>query len=370
MVNLHYGKHKDHQVGIVHGREFPLSAIKVNDLRKKYGRINSLDGISFEVFPNEIFGFLGPNGAGKTTTIKCITTLTKPTGGSIQVFGIDAISDPDRVRQNIGYVPQSLSLVGELSGYENLLMYSKLYGVPKEQRNGNIYRILELLDISEKADYQVRNYSGGMMRRLEIGTALVHNPPLIILDEPTIGLDPQGRRMVWEILRRLVCKLGTTIFMTTHDMLEADQLCDRLAIINNSKIAVIDTPTNLKRNVVVGVSSNGRGTVGGDIITLRIPSDSRSYVISIIDREMGIKAEIVDDVSLRIILKDADSLFSKLLNTLVNAGIRLDSIDMQTPTLDDVFLQYAGTRIQEAESQAMESWKSIRNVRRTFRQMG
>jgi ABC-2 type transport system ATP-binding protein len=369
VINLHYRKQEDHQVSTIRGKEFPSSAIKVNSLRKKYGRLNSLNGISFEVFPNEIFGFLGPNGAGKTTTIKCITTLTKPTGGSIQVFGIDAISDPDRVRQNIGYVPQSLSLVGELSGYENLLMYSKLYGVPKEHRNENIFRILELLGISEKADYQVRNYSGGMMRRLEIGTALVHNPPLIILDEPTIGLDPQGRRMVWEILRRLVHKLGTTIFMTTHDMLEADQLCDRLAIINSGKIAAIDTPINLKRNVV-GVSSEGRGTVGGDVITLKIPTDSRSSAISIIGRELGSKAEIVDDLSLRIILKDVDSLFSKLLSILIKAGIRLDSIDVQKPTLDDVFLQYAGTRIQEAESQTMESWKSIRNVRRTFRQMG
>jgi len=369
VVNLHYGKHENHQVGTIRGKEFPPSAIKVNDLRKRYGRLNSLDGISFEVFPNEIFGFLGPNGAGKTTTIKCITTLTKPTGGSIQVFGINAISDPDRVRQNIGYVPQSLSLVGELSGYENLLMYSKLYGVPKEQRNENIFRILELLGISEKADYQVRNYSGGMMRRLEIGTALVHNPPLIILDEPTIGLDPQGRRMVWEILRRLVHKLGTTIFMTTHDMLEADQLCDRLAIINSGKIAAIDTPTNLKHNVVE-LSNEGRGTVGSNIITIRIPPDSRAYAISIIGSKMGIKTEVVDDMSLRIILKDVESLFSRLLRTLVNAGIRVDSIEVQKPTLDDVFLQYAGTRIQEAELQTIESWKSIRNVRRTFRQMG
>lgn len=278
---MYYGKSEDHRVGTICRKEFPPSAIKVNDLRKKYCQLNSLDGISFEVFPHEIFGFLGPNGAGKTTTIKCITTLTKPNSGSIQVFGIDAISDPDRVRQNIGYVPQSLSLVGELSGYENLLIYSKLYGVPKEQRTENIFRILELLGVSEKANHQVRNYSGGMMRRLEIGTALVHIPALIILDEPTIGLDPQGRRTVWEILRRLVHKFGTTIFLTTHDMLEADQLCDRLAIINNGKIATIDTPTNLKRNVV-GVSSEERGAIGGNIITIRIPQASHSYAISII----------------------------------------------------------------------------------------
>jgi ABC-2 type transport system ATP-binding protein len=360
-LHNHHGRSpaKDPQMERIYRKEGQPYAIKVKDLRKKYGQFNALAGISFEVYTQEIFGFLGPNGAGKTTTIKCITTLTKPSEGSIQVFGVDAISDPDKVRQNIGYVPQSLSVITELSGYENLLIYSKLYGVPKEQRNENIFHIMELLGISERADDEVRKYSGGMMRRLEIGTAIVHNPALIVLDEPTIGLDPKGRRTVWEVLRRLVDEFGTTIFMTTHDMSEADDLCDRIAIINSGKIATIDTPANLKRNVVAT-----------EVIIIKISPDSRSTAVSIIASEMGIKAEIIDQHSLRIEVKDVESLFSKLISTLVNAGIRVESIDVQKPTLDDVFLKYAGTRIHEAESQKEEGWKNIRNVRRTFRQMG
>ncbi|HYA81928.1 MAG TPA: ABC transporter ATP-binding protein [Candidatus Bathyarchaeia archaeon] len=316
--------------------------------------------MSFEVYPHEIFGFLGSNGAGKTTTIKCIMTLTKPSEGSIEVFGINALTDPDRVRQNIGYVPQSLSLVSELSGYENLLIYSKLYGVPKDKRNKNISHILELLGISERADDEVRKYSGGMMRRLEIGTAIVHNPPLIILDEPTIGLDPKGRHTVWDVLRRLVNELGTTIFMTTHDMSEADELCDRIAIINHGKISVIDTPSNLKRSVV---GQEGEGQV------VIIKTLDPVVAVSVLDRELGSKAQITDNRSLRIVMKDVESSFSALITTLVRAGIEVESLNVQKPTLDDVFLKYAGTRTNESESQE-EGWKNIRDVRRTFRQMG
>jgi ABC-2 type transport system ATP-binding protein len=300
-------------------------------------------------------------------SLKCIVTLTKPSEGSIQVFGINAISDPDKVRQNIGYVPQSLSLVSELSGYENLLIYSKLYGVPKDKRNENIFHILELLGISERANDEVRKYSGGMMRRLEIGTAIVHNPPLIILDEPTIGLDPQGRRTVWNVLRRLVHELGTTIFMTTHDMSEADELCDRIAILNRGKIAVIDTPSNLKRNVVL---MGQEGTEArGHVVIIKTLLDDPSIAVSTLERELGIKAEITDQRSLRIVMKDVGSLFSTLVSTLLKAGINVESVDVQKPTLDDVFLKYAGTRIHEAESQE-EGWRNIRDVRRTFRQMG
>ena len=290
-------------------------------------------------------------------------TLTKPSEGSIEVFGINALTDPDRVRQNIGYVPQSLSLVSELSGYENLLIYSKLYGVPKDKRNKNIHHILELLGISERADDEVRKYSGGMMRRLEIGTAIVHNPPLIILDEPTIGLDPKGRHTVWDVLRRLVHELGTTIFMTTHDMSEADELCDRIAIINHGKISVIDTPSNLKSSVV-----GHEGEAGGQVVTIKTLDPT--VAVSVLERKLGIKAQVTDKQSLRIVMKDVESSFSALITTLVKAGIEMESINVQKPTLDDVFLKYAGTRTnEEAESQE-EGWKNIRDVRRTFKQMG
>jgi ABC-2 type transport system ATP-binding protein len=320
----------DKQYSSSANEEYLPYAIKVRDLRKKYGQLNAIDGISFDAYPHEIFGFLGSNGAGKTTTIKCIMTLTKPSEGSIEVFGINALSDPDRVRQNIGYVPQSLSLISELSGYENLLIYSKLYGVPKDKRNKNISHILELLGISERADDEVRKYSGGMMRRLEIGTAIVHNPPLLILDEPTIGLDPKGRHKVWDVLRRLVHELGTTIFMTTHDMSEADELCDRIAMINHGKISVIDTPSNLKRSVV---GQEGEGQV------VTIKTLDPAVTVSVLDRELGVKAQLTDNRSLRIVMKDVESSFSALITTLVRAGIEVESINVQKPTLDDVFLK-------------------------------
>jgi ABC-2 type transport system ATP-binding protein len=182
-------------------------------------------------------------------------------------------------------VPQNLSLIGELSGYENLLIYSKLYGVPKRNRQENILRILELLGISERGHDEVRKYSGGMMRRLEIGTAIVHNPSLVVLDEPTVGLDPHGRRTVWELLRRLVHEFGSAIFMTTHDMSEPDELCDRIAIVNDGKIAVIDTPSNLKRSVV---EEEERG--GGKIVIIKTFSDPLT-AISILESEIGIKAK-------------------------------------------------------------------------------
>lgn len=366
-------------------KEYSSYAIKVRDLRKRYGQFNALDGVSFDVYPHEIFGFLGPNGSGKTTTIKCITTLAKPSGGSIEIFGMNAFSHGDQVRQSIGYVPQSLSLISELSGYENLLLYSKLYGVPKQNRHQNILHILELLGIGERGNDEVYKYSGGMMRRLEIGTAIVHNPPLVVLDEPTIGLDPQGRHTVWKLLRRLVDKFGTTIFMTTHDMSEADELCDRIAIVNQGKIVAIDSPSNLKRNVVVeggeeeqgggearGAEGEAREGRGGNVIIIKTLTNPLT-AISILDSEMGIRAKLVDQEHqqyLRLVLKDIKNMFPDLLSTFVNAGIKVESIDIQKPTLDDVFLKYAGKRIHEVESQKeeeeIEEWKNIRNVRRRF----
>jgi ABC-2 type transport system ATP-binding protein len=206
---------------------------------------------------------------------------------------------------------------------------------------------MELLGISERGHDEVRKYSGGMMRRLEIGTAIVHNPFLIVLDEPAIGLDPQGRRTVWELLKRLVHEYGTTIFMTTHDMSEADELCDRIAIVNHGKIAVIGTPSNLKHSVEEEDERVGaEGGRGNNVIIKTLTNPLTA--ISVLESELGIKAKIVVDQQqqyLCLVLKDTKSTFSELLSTLVNAGIKVGSIDVQKPTLDDVFLKYAGTSI-------------------------
>jgi ABC-2 type transport system ATP-binding protein len=333
----------------------PEAAVVAVNLAKQYNHLKAVDGISFEVQENEIFGFLGPNGAGKTTTIKCITTLIRPSSGRIEVFGVNVAQDPDKVRQNIGYVPQSLSLVNDVSGYENLLFSAKLYGVQSSVRRERIGRMLELLGMKDRANDVVRKYSGGMMRRLEIGTALVHQPRLLVLDEPTIGLDPQGRRVVWELLRRLVKEFGITVFMTTHDMSEADELCQRIAIIHHGKIVAIGTPAELKRSV------------GGDIIVLETKQDPATAA-KVLEGEQGIQISAVGENSLSVIVESAERYVPEIIGSLSSNRIQVEAIFAQKPTLDDVFLKYAGSRLEAEE--AGGDWRQIRQVRRTFRKMG
>ena len=193
--------------------------------------------MSFEVKEGEIFGLLGPNGAGKTTTIKMITTISRPTAGAIRVFGVDALSSPEAVRRMLGFVPQAISVDGDLTGYENLLIFAKLFYVEREQRDRRIHDALELFGLAERANDLVKHYSGGMMRRLEIAQALVNRPKLLFLDEPSIGLDPYSRLQVIDHIKQLNRNFGTTILLTTHDMAEADELCDRLAIMSMGRIA-------------------------------------------------------------------------------------------------------------------------------------
>ena len=207
-------------------------AVVVEGLTKIYPRVMAVDGVSFDVDAGEIFGLLGPNGAGKTTTIRMLLTLIKPTAGTIRIFGIDGLKSPEEVRRMAGYVPQDVSVDAELSGYENILMYSKLYGVPGKERKKRIEDVLSYLGLLERADSMVSTYSGGMMRRLEIAQALVNRPRILFLDEPSIGLDPGAQKAIWGLIERLCDEFGTTIFLTTHDMNEADTLCDRIGIMD------------------------------------------------------------------------------------------------------------------------------------------
>lgn len=330
-------------------------AVIAENLTKHYNHLKAVDGISFEIKEGEVFGFLGPNGAGKTTTIKCIATLIKPTSGKMEVFGADVVEDPDAVRRSIGYVPQGLSIVNDVSGYENLLFTAKLYGVSSSARKERIREILDLLGLRDRANDIVRKYSGGMMRRLEIGAAFIHRPKLLVLDEPTIGLDPQGRRVVWELLRKLAKDFGISIFMTTHDMSEADELCQRIAIINRGKIVAIGTPSELKR------------TVGGDVIVLETKQDP-SLAAAVLEKEQGVRISSINGNSLSVIVNSAERYVPELIAMMSSNGIQVEAIFAQRPTLDDVFLKYAGSRIQDAE--AGGDWRQIRQVRRTFRQMG
>ena len=233
-----------------------MDIIRTKNLTKKFNDFTAVDNISFSVEKGEIFGFLGPNGAGKTTTIKMLTTLLYPTAGSATLFGFDIVKQRDKVRQNIGVVFQEPALDTELTGRENLDFHARMYGLNRDDRKKRIDDVLHLVDLVDKKDVLVKNYSGGMKRRLEIARGLMHCPTVLFLDEPTLGLDAQTRRAIWDYIRKMNREAGTTIFLTTHYMDEADYLCDRVGIIDRGKILVIGSIGNLKNSI------------GNDVITL------------------------------------------------------------------------------------------------------
>ena len=306
-------------------------AIQVSGLTKVYSKeAKAVDSVSFEVKEGEIFGLLGPNGAGKTTTIKMITTLTKPTAGAIKVFGVDALTSPQRVREMLGFVPQAISVDGDLTGYENLLIFAKLFFVDREQRNRRIHEALDLFGLTDRANDLVKHYSGGMMRRLEIAQALVNRPRLLFLDEPSIGLDPYSRMQVIDHIRQLNRNFGTTILITTHDMAEADELCDRLAIMNLGKIAVSGAPQELKRSV------------GGDVLTIRVSGDVPGSIPqdlgSVVSSEQG---------TMKILTVDGERAIPRITDYLEDTGATVESVSLNRPTLDDVFMKYAKAPLQQ-----------------------
>ena len=226
-----------------------MSVLAAEHLCRNFGDLKAVDDFSISVEKGEVFGLLGPNGAGKTTVIKIITTLLPPSGGKASVGGFDVAHNPNDVRRLIGYVPQILSADGTLTGRENLTIFAKLYDIPKNERALRIDESLKFMDLSDACDKLVKNYSGGMIRRLEIAQSMLHRPRVLFLDEPTIGLDPLGRRAVWDHIRGLKDEFGTTIFLTTHYMEEADNLCSRVAIMHLGKLAVVGTPENLKASL-------------------------------------------------------------------------------------------------------------------------
>lgn len=226
-----------------------INSVEVVGLSHRYETYLAVDNISFSIKSGSTFGLIGPNGAGKSTTIKMLTTLLPVTAGDAYINGNSIIEYPAQVRQSIGYVPQLLSADGELTAYENLLLSAKLYSIPREYRQERIDQILEYMHLSEFKDKLVSGYSGGMIRRLEIAQALIHQPSVLFLDEPTVGLDPAARKILWKHIQGLNQQIGTTILMTTHDMDEADALCDIVALMHHGQIIVMDTPSNLKAAV-------------------------------------------------------------------------------------------------------------------------
>lgn len=324
-------------------------AVRVENLGKNYRKIKAIDGISFDVDEGEVFGLLGPNGAGKTTTIRILLTLIQPSFGGVYIFGMDIRRESDKIRQIAGYVPQGISIDGEITGYENLLIYAKLYGLSSGERKQRINEVLEYLDLKDRMNDLVKTYSGGMMRRLELAQSLINRPKILFLDEPSIGLDPNARNTMWEMIKNLKDEFGTTIFLTTHDMVEADILCDRIGIMNRGKLAVIGTPLELK------------SMVGGDVITITAKNASLSTVI----RELGYTtiSEPLDGTA-DLLVQNGESVIPRMVEEFKGKGVDLDSVFLKKPTLDDVFLKYTGSRMDD-----QAGWVQAKGTRMTYRRL-
>src|SRR5438034_3090803 len=311
------------------------TAIQAHGLVKRYGELEAVRGIDLEVQSGEIFGFLGPNGAGKSTTISILCTLLTPTAGTARVAGIDVMQDPAGVRQRIGLVFQDPSLDDQLTGRENLEFHAFIYSVPASIRRRRIDEMLELLQLTERAGSQVRTFSGGMKRRLEIARGMLHEPQILFLDEPTLGLDPQTRRNIWTHLNDLRARTGVTIFMTTHYMDEAEY-CDRIAIIDKGQIVAQGTPDQLK------------AMVGGDVVTMT--SSKPEDALEEIQKVLGV-VPTRDDGTLRMEVPDGRKFVPRLVRELTAP---VDTISLRRPSLDDVFLKLTGRAIREEEVSARD----------------
>lgn len=225
----------------------PVAAVvEVHDLTRRFGALTAVDGVSFDIAPRETFALIGPNGAGKSTVMKMLTTMLPPTSGRATVAGYDVVRQPQDVRARIGYVPQQLSADGELTGYENMLLSARLYLIPAAERRARIAEALAMMDLTEAKDRRVQTYSGGMARRLEIAQSTLHRPAVLFMDEPTVGLDPSGRRAVWRHVQTLRDQIGAAVVFTTHYMDEVEEVCDRLALIHRGRLAAIGTPGDLR----------------------------------------------------------------------------------------------------------------------------
>ena len=312
-----------------------LEIIKTSNLTKKYNDLKAVDDISFSVKQGEIFGFLGPNGAGKTTTIKMLTTLLNPTQGTAEISGYNIKKQKNQVRQSIGVVFQDPALDSELTGEENLEYHARMYGIAKNKRQQRIKNVLELVDLTNKKKVFVKNYSGGMRRRLEIARGLMHYPKVLFLDEPTLGLDAQTRRAIWEYIKKMNKEEGTTIFLTTHYMDEAEFLCDRVGIIDHGKILTLDTLSNLKNSV------------GNDVITLTCTDTDK--LIDEMQKQKWVEKIKKHDSFLTLGVKKGDEKIPIIIEIAQKLKIKIKSISVRKPTLDDVFLYYTGRTIRDQE---------------------
>jgi len=305
--------------------------IIIRDLVKQYQNLTAVDNLSLDICNNEVFGLLGQNGAGKTTIIHMLATLLKPTAGSATVNGFDIVKEPAKVRASIGIVFQAPSSDDMLTGYENLKLHSLLYNVPRKIREKRISDVLELVDLTERQHDQVKKYSGGMRRRLEIARGILHKPKILFLDEPTLGLDPRSRESMWKYIRKLVQEEKITIILTTHYMEEADFLCDRIGILDRGKIIALDTPSQLKEIVS-----------GNDIIKLRLEKKDEDFDTLLKDLSFIHRISTDVDGSVILLVENASRNLPKILKK-VNA----ESVEFSNRNLNDVFIHFTAQETKE-----------------------
>ncbi len=313
-----------------------MHSIEVRSLSKHFGETKAVDGVSFEVESGEIFGFLGPNGAGKSTTMMMLTTLLKPTSGMALIAGHDVLARPDRVRQNIGYVQQDTAVDEYLTGRENLVLQARLNHIPRGLIDGRIDEVLGLIELEGKQNDPVLTYSGGMRKRLDIAGGLLHRPKVLFLDEPTVGLDIQTRRKIWEYIRSIHGEFDMSIFLTTHYMEEADRLCDRVGIIDDGTIQAMGSPHGMKRDL------------GGGVISLSYEGDgSGGEFLSELGRLPQISKATDDAGRMTLFASHGAEVIPEIFRISSRMGVKIRSISMTQPTLDDVFISYTGRQIRD-----------------------
>jgi len=313
-----------------------MYAIDVRNIVKKFGDFTAVKGISFTVDEGEIFGLLGPNGAGKSTLIRMMVTLLPPTSGTAVINGFDVVKQSDGVRQSIGVIPQAMTSDLELSVEENLIIFAKLYGVPKLKRVRLINELLEAVELTQWRHAQVKNLSGGMRRRVEIARGLVHEPRIFFLDEPTTGLDPVSRVAVWEMLAKIKSERKLTILITTHYMDEADKLCDRIAIVDHGELKALDSPLKLKASIP------GKNSLEASFADA--PADWQARV----ERLPGVESVTAHENIFRIATGSGPATTLALMELAATAGVTIGSLSVQSTSLDDVFVHYTGRALRDA----------------------
>ena len=331
-----------------------MHAIEVDSLTKKFGDFKAIDNISFDVEEGEIFGFLGPNGAGKSTTMMILTTLLKPSSGKVLVGGHDILSDAKKVREKIGYVQQEISVDEFLTGRENLYLHARINHIPSNLIKSRIDDVLELVELGEKQDHATLTYSGGMRKRLDIANGLLSRPSVLFLDEPTVGLDIQTRRKIWSYIKKIRKEFGMTVFISTHYMEEADELCGRIGIIDFGKIQVIDTPKSMKR------------AIGNEIISFNLV-DGKSNQDTLIDQINNI--EFVKEVknkqdSITVFSTNSNEVIPKIFQASTNLNMKINSLTLKQPTLDDVFISYTGHDLRDETENKKYSRRKEFNLNR------